>query len=204
MYEFYQLDKDENIFYFTNSFNCPKQYIELLEEMDKNELSYPYIEKWNNWTASNDNKNIYGQKKHILRSTLSGNENLDKKLLYLINNIFETQYLCTKNYTKIKGIEKFYIRKSFSINKYFSGKSMGPHFDSYEDSTKKTFTILIYLNHDYEGGEIEFPDHNIKIKPEQGSVLIFPTCKPFKHQSHEIKSGNKYFILGEFSLNEYE
>lgn len=33
---------------------------------------------------------------------------------------------------------------------------------------------LIYLNEDYEGGELYFPHHNLKIKPEKGMLVSFP------------------------------
>lgn len=33
---------------------------------------------------------------------------------------------------------------------------------------------LIYLNDDYSGGELYFPNHNLKIKPETGMLISFP------------------------------
>jgi len=33
---------------------------------------------------------------------------------------------------------------------------------------------LIYLNDDYVGGELFFPHHNLKIKPEMGMLISFP------------------------------
>lgn len=33
---------------------------------------------------------------------------------------------------------------------------------------------LIYINDDYLGGEIYFPHHNLKIKPEKGMLISFP------------------------------
>jgi len=34
-------------------------------------------------------------------------------------------------------------------------------------------TFIIYLNDDYEGGETDFPNKNIKIKPEKGKGILF-------------------------------
>ena len=108
--------------------------------------------------------------------------------------------MSSSKYTEILNIGKPTKINNFSINKYYSGQSMGAHVDSYGDYNEERFTLLIYLNDDYEGGEIEFPKQNIKFKPEAGSVLIFPTKEPYYHQSHTVKSGFKYFVLNEFGL----
>jgi len=34
-------------------------------------------------------------------------------------------------------------------------------------------TFIIYLNDGYEGGETDFPNKNIKIKPEKGKGVLF-------------------------------
>ena len=203
MYEFHQLDDNGDIFYLKNSFTVPEKYLEFLEEMDLNKDSYSYIEKWRDWTASNDNSNIYGSQKHINDiKVLSKDQYLNKKILYLINAIKEPLIMCSTKYLFDKAMGIPTKINSFAINKYYPGKSMGPHIDSYGESDKKRFTLLIYLNENYDGGEIEFPNQNIKLKPEAGSVLIFPTCQPFVHRSYEIFSGNKYFVLAEFGIEE--
>ena len=200
MYNFSCLDRNQ-MFYFTDVLSVPKKYIEHLENLDSNEFSYPYVEKWKTWNASNDDSKIYGQKKHInLPKNLSLDNNLNQKILYVINAIKETHHLCSNTYTKILNIKKPTVINNYAINKYFSGESMGLHVDSYENSDEKRFTILIYLNDDYEGGEIEFPNQNIKFKPQAGSALIFPTQEPYAHKSYDVLNGFKYFVLGEFGL----
>ena len=203
MYEFNQLDDNGDIFYLKNSFTVPQKYLEFLEEIDLNKDSYQYIEKWKDWTASNDKSNVYGKQKHINNfKNLSQNQNLNKRILYLINAIKEPLLMCSTKYLFDKKMGVPTEINSFAINKYYPGKGMGPHTDSYEKLDKKRFSILIYLNDNYNGGEIEFPNQNIKLKPEAGSVLIFPTYQPFVHQSYEIFLGNKYFVLAEFGIEE--
>jgi len=55
------------------------------------------------------------------------------------------------------------------------------------------YTALFYLTDNYDGGEIEFPDIDLKIKPSAGSALIFPTTMP--HRALEVLAGDKYFIF---------
>jgi len=56
-------------------------------------------------------------------------------------------------------------------------------------------TVMIYLNDDFSGGEIEFPQHDIKHKPTAGDVLIFPGNAAFLHQVQPILSGERYALM---------
>ena len=40
---------------------------------------------------------------------------------------------------------------------------------------ERDITILIYLNDDYEGGELEFPDWGLFMKPKAGTLIAFPS-----------------------------
>ena len=73
---------------------------------------------------------------------------------------------------------------------------MGPHVDSYGDERSPVISVVAYLNDDYQGGELYFPNQNIKIKPEPGSIVVFPSIAPYFHASLPIVSGVKYMIPG--------
>jgi len=73
---------------------------------------------------------------------------------------------------------------------------MGPHVDSYEDDTKQVLSIVLYLNDDYTGGELYFKNQDIKIKPEAGSLIAFPSTDPYFHESLTVTSGIKYISPG--------
>ena len=71
------------------------------------------------------------------------------------------------------------------IAKYEKGGMFNAHFDACKDDDKeycdkmnnysgqRRTTLLIYLNDDFEGGETEFVDMDIKIKPETGKAILF-------------------------------
>ena len=92
MYEFESLDNNL-IFYFRDSLNAPKEYINFLEELDNNLESHFVIPKWDKWKASNDESNIYGEQKYIKEFNSLNNELLNRKTLYIINSIKETLYM---------------------------------------------------------------------------------------------------------------
>ena len=45
----------------------------------------------------------------------------------------------------------------------------------------------MYLNSQFEGGEICFPDYELEIKPAKGDLLFYDSS--IKHEVKEIKSG---------------
>lgn len=67
----------------------------------------------------------------------------------------------------------------------------------------RVITVLVYLNDDYEGGEISFPDQNILLKPKAGDTLIFPSNRIFKHEVLPIKSGERFAVMQTWNLVKY-
>jgi len=59
-------------------------------------------------------------------------------------------------------------------------------------------TITIYLNDDYEGGEVSYlreEDNSIiTYKPKAGDIVIFPSGKPFYHAARKVSKNNKYLL----------
>ena len=54
--------------------------------------------------------------------------------------------------------------------------------------------IVIYLNDEYEGGNIEYPDQGIAFKPKVGSMLVHRGDIP--HKVQVVTSGDRYYITG--------
>jgi hypothetical protein len=51
---------------------------------------------------------------------------------------------------------------------------------------------LFYINDDYEGGELYFPEQGIQFKPKAGAAYFFPGDKNYIHGVTEITSGTRY------------
>ena len=51
---------------------------------------------------------------------------------------------------------------------------------------------LFYLNDDYEGGELYFPEQDIQFKPKPGAAYFFPGDRNYIHGITEITSGERY------------
>ena len=84
--------------------------------------------------------------------------------------------------------------EGFSLLKYSQGEYYGEHYD-YHPENKRQVTAICYLNNDFEGGELEFPYFDIKIKPQPGMLLLFPSNYAYRHISHTITKGTKYALV---------
>jgi hypothetical protein len=76
--------------------------------------------------------------------------------------------------------------------------SQGYHIWHSDGGAKKpsdrVLAIILYLNNVKEGGETEFLYQKIRIKPKQGTLIIFPTSFQYIHRGNPPLSGDKYIL----------
>jgi Rps23 Pro-64 3,4-dihydroxylase Tpa1-like proline 4-hydroxylase len=180
---------DPNIFYYKNVINDPQGILKLLEEPRDGTSQDSLISDWNSWKTSGINSYIFGYKKNIDINKYSEASEAD---LYVYNTLQNAIKDVAKHYAVECNIELPYASLS-SISKYVTGAYMGPHVDDYGVSNiNPLISAVLYLNDDYEGGEINFPNQKIQIKPDAGSIVVFPSISPYTHESKIIASGEKY------------
>lgn len=189
----------DKIFYFKNVISFPKEMMDSLFNLDSNDPnSYSRIPKWEDWTASNDKSVVYGATKTIIKDSLkntTGSNLTDKKTLYIINSLTMAAEMCTDRYFSMQGIDPSPYRldlEQIQIKKWNTGQFMGPHFDGQDGHTNLAYSLVTYLNDDYEGGEIHFKNHNVTLKPAAGSLIMFPSQEPYIHEVKPIISGIRY------------
>jgi len=59
---------------------------------------------------------------------------------------------------------------------------------------KSKLVCLLYINDDYEGGELDFRDHDISIKPVAGQLITFPGGFENIHQVLPVKGSTRHTI----------
>lgn len=105
-----------------------------------------------------------------------------------------------------------------ALRNWYPGEKQDPHSDCeaifFDDpETGKTamtplnnfssifieYAALTYLNDDYEGGQIYFPDLDLEIKPSPGELIFFPGTQHYVHGVREVISGNRYALMTFFT-----
>lgn len=95
------------------------------------------------------------------------------------------------------------LTKITNIRRLKETESMSLHTDGgYPDSIKKIiFGIVIYLNEDFTGGQISYPDLNLKIQPQKASLVIHDA--QIRHEVLPVISGSRYsltsFVFGDYT-----
>jgi hypothetical protein len=97
--------------------------------------------------------------------------------------------------------DKWGITEKFNIQRYLPNQ--GYHmFHSERTSIKDSLRHLVfmtYLNDVKDDGETEWFYQNLKIKPETGLTIIWPTDWTFTHRGIASKTEKKYIVTGWYS-----
>ena len=128
----------------------------------------------------------------------------DRDLCLKINSVLRT---CVKHYmSEYQSLMNTkMISSDIKIQKTPPGG--GYHLWHYENAAYeyscREVTWMIYLNDVDEGGETEFRFQKRRIKPTQGTVVLFPAAMTHVHKGNmNLSEHNKYIVTGWFAFNE--
>lgn len=186
-----KITKFDKIHYYEGVIERPYALIKDIEETDSLLNSSTSITKWVQWKAS-DNAYDFGYQKMINPTII---DETNETLLSINKIIRDAIVVSSKDYAKEHNIDLGYLTP-ISIAKYSTGKEMGSHVDSYEDGRSPVLSVVLYINDNYDGGELYFKEQDVSIKPSAGSLIAFPSVAPYYHQSMTVTKGIKYMSPG--------
>lgn len=191
----------KDVYYFPGIISNIQEILEEIEVFDSVSVS-----PWGIWYAGNTpDSHPYGDLK-TFKINLLGSETdpeLKSRAENLIFSIINPMEESCRIFLEGHGVserELSHLHSSmyednnvYGIRKYNPDESMGPHQDMV-DLNRDTITISVYLNDDYEGGEIAVvePGVDVSVKAQAGSILVFPSS--YNHESRQLFSGRKIII----------
>lgn len=223
----------ENIYYYKNVLDDPDKLLRLIEESDSDESIHAVIPPWSTWLSNSKDGYSFGGKKDFNPSAIENLSGESKENAeYIVSQIRGAIENVARSFVKDRELDIVdpNISPFAGVMKYTPGLEMGAHFDAQAGDESLQWSIIVYINDNYEGGELSWILHdkdlrdpqysNLKpksdledpenenlidfwIKPEAGSALIFPSTFPYRHQVHLMKSGNKYMCPGFIFHPEY-
>lgn len=93
------------------------------------------------------------------------------------------------------------------ILSYSIGGHYCPHIDGesiwktpdgeliWKKSLDRDISIVFFLNDGFEGGDFVFPDLKVRIRPEPGMLVCFPSNHHYLHGVEPVTKGNRYSIV---------
>ena len=172
-----------------------EEIIKHFDVMARNKVTY----NQNNLAVNQDNRIVFDwahtQKQYHYDYSLC--DYFYKKL----HETYTEQYM--EKYQMLKQSEQ-HSPKGMSIQK--TSPHQGYHAWHAEaadiGSSSRVMNYMVYLNVVEEGGETEFLYQGVKLKPQTGSLVIFPTNYMYPHRGNPIYKGEKYIITGWYTYDQ--
>lgn len=93
---------------------------------------------------------------------------------------------------------------TLSAHKWYPGAFASDHYDNAELDKEPNawqdnkMVTIIYLNDNYEGGNLTFNEHGLSIAPAQGTMMAFDVGIENLHGVDKVLSGERYTMLASF------
>ena len=144
-----------------------------------------------------------------LRYTNTVFESISEEGVRLIQGLEDVFYSCLVTYCRNfpVAINDIKWRTRGYVIRYENGQGIGPHSDTSIPYTGdgldsetihpalNTLTGGIFLNQDYAGGTILFRPWGIRVNPEKGDALIYPSSFIGCHEVQPVTEGVRYAYL---------
>jgi hypothetical protein len=191
-----------NVYRNVFSLEDSKRYIDILESNLSGNKKY----KWSEAQVTNSSTPIKRARDCVdfrfKQENLGPRDEHNAELIDLHQEIYEKLKDCVDDYAKYWGINVVYY-EAFNFVKY---EGEGKHFNIHADhgpAYNATVSAVIYINDDYEGGEIQFPRlDGYTLTPKVGDIAIFPSNYIYEHASLPMRSGTKYCVVIMTDINE--
>ena len=150
-------------------------------------------------TIINNDKEDNSEKDLEVRNTLWYHiteemcHNLQQAVAGCFKNIVGPKYNCQfKSYEPVQFL-------GYPVGGHYKGHNDGEHFNvetgKWERLMERDVSFLFYLNDQYGGGELEFYDLGLTIKPKKGMMIAFPSYHDFAHKVHPVTWGHRYTLV---------
>lgn len=193
---------DLGLVYYKNILKDPEYIINKVNEIDQRYMSdehgryFTEMRPWHPWRneSAGTMETFCWQKFFPKPQDIKQNDYYYNDQLDISKRLYDALDLATDHYKKVvyPFADKNIKSREYNIHllKYVPGGYLPAHQD--QGVSTRVVSSVMYLNDDYEGGEIEFKQSKVKIKPEPGSAIFFPSNFLYVHEVYPITQGQRY------------
>lgn len=138
-----------------------------------------------------DPQYIFWDKKNIEFSSIP---HFDLDMVRLIQD--RVKLVFTQEYLKDPTATNGYVQMN-NIHRFMPGDAMMEHSDrgpKEHGNSDISHGFVLYLNDDYEGGEIHYPQLGVELKLSAGSLVVHPSDVAHTHGVNSVLSGKRYTL----------
>jgi hypothetical protein len=148
---------------------------------------------------------IYSSVLEQVNDVAANNAYIDvkKRILRLLENKYKVEH---------SGLEKFSDYVPYICDKEMpvDGSSLGIPAPEADDHSRflesqvewgltgggnRNYVARIFINHDFKGGNLTFPQHNLDIKPVKDRLVLYPCSKEYIYGVRNIDGGSFYLTF---------
>lgn len=189
---------DLGLVYYKNAIPDPQFIIDTVNDVDKRFNAGEHgdrpteVKSWNAWTYGDMTFNW--QKFFPESKNISSDDYYAKEMIAVADMLYSSLDNAFAHYTNVlypfaaKNIKN--REESIHLLRYEKGGHLPAHQD--QGISSRVLSSVMYLNDDYDGGEIEFMQSGVKLRPEAGSIVFFPSNFLYIHEVYPITSGSRY------------
>ncbi|MEY4331425.1 MAG: hypothetical protein RLZZ196_163 [Bacteroidota bacterium] len=191
---------DLGLVYYKNVVKHPQEIIDLVNDVDKRFIAgehgdaFTDVKPWTDWS---DGTQLFNWQKFFPKpEDVLANDYYYKEQFEISKTLYDSLEKAFDHYANVlypfaaKNIKS--REHSIHLLRYDEGGYLPAHTD--HGVSSRNLSTVMYLNDDYEGGEIEFRQSNVKIKPEAGSIIFFPSNFLYVHEVYPITKGSRYAL----------
>lgn len=145
----------------------------------------------------------YDDNRITQRVDMSGHQDiLDEPVLRFIKSHIEPSMSC-----QVEWFEEPHILQYEPGGFYAShadSETLQPSGNLWERVLDRDVSMLLYLDDDYEGGELAFPNFDYTLRPRAGMLVFFPSDSRFRHAALPVTQGVRHAIVSWVSLQGVE
>lgn len=189
---------DLGLVYYKNAIPEPDKLIERIENLNSRFVSgehgsaFTYVKDWTPWSYGHmifNYQQFFPEEKDLPK-----NDYYYSEMSAISNILYSSLEKAFTHYTtEVYPFARENVKSrehTIHLLKY----GVGGHLPAHQDQgiSSRVLSSVMYLNDDYVGGEIEFVNSKIRIKPEAGSIIFFPSNFLYVHEVYPITDGFRY------------
>jgi hypothetical protein len=155
----------DGVYYYENIISDPQRLMDVIESTEGIDELQEVVANWVDWGVEADRGTVYwyGKRKRVLLNDLDDIDTVDiseesrEKCKEIFDTIFDGFRSVCDDYKVKRNIEdEVIVLNQMNVHKYKENTWMGTHHDAQEGDTRLKYSLLLYINDDYEGGELSF------------------------------------------------